>query len=67
MNWQRENQKGTGGPVDANVWAVGNITADIVSMFIHLVFWSFVLAMIETGYFSWCRLRPNLKLSPDSQ
>ena len=49
------------------MWAVGNITADIVSMFIHLVFWSIVIAMIETGLFSWCRLRPNLKLNAENQ
>lgn len=49
------------------MWAVGNITADIVSMFIHLVFWSIVIAMIETGFFQWCRLRPNLKLNAENQ
>ena len=59
LSWQRDNQKGTGGPIDANPWAYGNITADVVVMFIHLVGWSFVLSLIETGFFSWCRLRPN--------
>jgi len=67
MNWQRENLKGTGGPVDANVWALGNITADVISMFIHLIFWSIVIAMIETGFFQWCRLRPNQKLNAENQ
>lgn len=61
MSWQRDNVKGTGGPIDANVWAATNNTADVVVMFIHLFIWSVILSFVENGYFAWFRFRPNLK------
>lgn len=40
-----------------------NIPADIITMFVHLVLWSVVIAAIELGYFSWLRFRPNKNLT----
>jgi ATP-binding cassette subfamily A (ABC1) protein 3 len=42
--------KGNGMKISSNIWAFENNSSDIVFIFFHLVFWTFILMMIEMGY-----------------
>jgi len=47
----------------ADKWDISNIPSDIIALFVHFFLWTFILILIEKGYFSWCRLRPNKEIS----
>lgn len=57
---------GTGGPLSSNVWDLTNNTMNIFASGVHLVLWSTVLILIEKGFFSWIRFRPNKEISQEA-
>ena len=59
----RQFGTGTGKQLNPDKWDISNIPSDIISLGVHFLVWTFILILIEKGYFSWCRLRPNKPIS----
>lgn len=59
--------KSTGGPLEPSVWHWTNNLMDICLPFVHLLFYSFLLMIIELGFFGWIRFRPNKAISREAR
>lgn len=54
---------GEGDPISKNVWHINNIGGDIAFECFHFVFWSMILALIESGVFKKIQCKRNVKVN----
>jgi len=61
------SKKATGGPLEADVWHITNNLQDVILPGIHLLFWGFILILIEKKVFGWLRRRPNKPITQEAK
>jgi mannose/fructose/N-acetylgalactosamine-specific phosphotransferase system component IID len=57
-----KREKGTGGPISADLWDIQNILGDVIAPFVHLVVWFLVLILIEKKCFKWMIISPKKEI-----
>ena len=58
----RKSPLAEGDPLEPEVWAMSNLSMDVIMMFVHMAVWSIFILLIEIGLFRCLRARPNVKV-----
>jgi len=63
----RKSPLAEGGPLEPEVWAMSNLTMDVIMMFVHMAVWSILILLIEVGLFRIFRINPNVKVLDEAR
>lgn len=63
----RKSSRATGSQLSPDVWGSGNNSLDVGAMFLHLVFWTIQLILIEKGFWKCCQRDSNARISDEAK